>query len=279
MDIALRYKLNFDVDRAPEAARIKELNAHINRLEDTAQKKNSSKAKKSSSKAPEQASKGKKIISVEEQTTRPLLHKRKRSNPVKKTLTSTTAGNERLMASKMMLPGSNRRIHSIHLAHQPSNTTRENPTGDFTPEVAVQSRLVPNSAPVNGPASSPDEDDHLTIKKLKTQHLQSSISRASIPSTPSPSQVQTTVSAPPTQTPTVVLEESDDEQGLQSDVLDLLVNSITNSEQPFSSTPIQEVTLVPLEIAEQPMNDTAEPPRAEQPITAEPITIESPREE
>ena len=133
---------------------------------------------------------------------------------MKKTLTSTTAGNEKLVASKIMLLGSNRRIHSIHSTHQPSNATREHPTGCSTLETIMQSRPVPSSAPMNGPAPSPDEDDHFIIKKLKTQHLQSSSSRAPIPSTPSPSQVQTTIFAPPTQTPTVVLEEFDEEQGL-----------------------------------------------------------------
>ena len=44
VDTALRFKLNFDVDRAPEAARIKELHALIHKLEEATQKKNSSKA-------------------------------------------------------------------------------------------------------------------------------------------------------------------------------------------------------------------------------------------
>ena len=152
---------------------------------------------------------------------------------MKKTLTSTTspssipdAGNEKLVTSKMMLSSSNKRIHSIHLAHQSSEATKENPTISSTLETAMQSRSAP----------SPDEDDHLTIKKLKTQHLQSSSSRAPTPSTPiqpiistsPPVQVQTTIFTPPTQTLVVDLEESDDEQGLHSDVLDLLVNSFAN---------------------------------------------------
>ena len=36
MDTAKRFKLNFDIDKAPEAARIKELNAVIQRLEEDA---------------------------------------------------------------------------------------------------------------------------------------------------------------------------------------------------------------------------------------------------
>ena len=97
---------------------------------------------------------------------------------MKKTLTSTTshssildAGSEKLLASKMMLPGSNRRIHS---AHQASKATRENLTSGSTPETTMQSRTAPSSALLSGPTPSPDEDDHLTIKKLKTQHSQSS---------------------------------------------------------------------------------------------------------
>ena len=66
MDTALRYKLNFDVDRALEATHIKELHALINRLEDATQKNSSSKAKKNSSKASERANKGKKTSSEEE---------------------------------------------------------------------------------------------------------------------------------------------------------------------------------------------------------------------
>ena len=53
MDTAQRFKLNFDVDRAPEAARIKELHEHIQKLEEAAQKKTNSKINKSSSSTPE----------------------------------------------------------------------------------------------------------------------------------------------------------------------------------------------------------------------------------
>ena len=52
MDTALRFKLNFDVDRAPEAACIKELHEHIHKLVEAVQKKNNSKIK-NSSKPPE----------------------------------------------------------------------------------------------------------------------------------------------------------------------------------------------------------------------------------
>ena len=92
-----------------------------------------------------------------------------------KTLASTTVGNEKLAASKMMLLSSNRRIHSIHSVHQPSEATRENPTSGSTPETVMQSRPTPSSTPVSGPAPSLDEDDHLTINKLKTQHLQTQV--------------------------------------------------------------------------------------------------------
>ena len=53
MDTTLRYKLNFDVDRAHEAAHIKELHTLINRLEGAAQKKNNFKVEKGNSKASE----------------------------------------------------------------------------------------------------------------------------------------------------------------------------------------------------------------------------------
>ena len=135
----------------------------------------------------------------------------------------------------------------------------------------MQSRPDPSFAPVNGPAPSPDEDDHLTIKKLKTQHSHSLGLCAPTPftpiqqiiSTPPLVQVQPAIPTPPTQIPIVDLEVSHDEQGLHSDVLDLLVNSFTNPEQPFSFTPIPEATFVAPAIAEQPTNDPAEPPRVE----------------
>ena len=138
------------------------------------------------------------MVSIAEQAIAPLLHKRRISSLEKKTMTSITAGNEKLVASKMMLPGSNRRIHSIHSAHQSSEAIRENQAGGSTLETAMQSIPIPNSAPVSGPAPSPDEDDHLIIKKLKTQHLQSSGLLAPTPSAPPLAQVQTVVSAPPT---------------------------------------------------------------------------------
>ena len=155
----------------------------------------------------------------------------------------------------MMLPGSNRRIHLIHWTHQLFDATRENPTCGSNLKIAMQSRPAPSSTPVSGPTPSPEEDDHLTIKKLKTQHSQNSGLRTLTPSTPPPIQVQTTISAPPTQTPLVDLEESDNEQGLHSDVLDLLVNSFASSKQPSSSVSIPAATSVAPKIAEQPTNN------------------------
>ena len=78
----------------------------------------------------------------------------------------------------------------------------------------MQSRLAPNSVIVSGPTRSCDEDNHLTIKKLRTQELQSSGSHALAPSTPHPIQVQTVISTSLTQTQIVHLKESDDEQGV-----------------------------------------------------------------
>ena len=74
----------------------------------------------------------------------------------------------------------------------------------------------------------------------------------------------------------VDLKESDEEQGLQSYVLDLLVNSVTNSEQPTASTSIPEVAPVATIIIEQPVEDPAEQPRAEQTSTSEPPMVEPP---
>ena len=101
MDTTQRFKLNFDVDRAPKATRIKELHEHIQKLEEVAQKKTNSRIEKGSSSTPEQTNIGQKTNPAEEDDEEPeaapLLHKRKRSIPTRRVMT---------------LPGSNRRIHS-----------------------------------------------------------------------------------------------------------------------------------------------------------------------
>ena len=113
-----------------------------------------------------------------------------------------------------MLPSSNRRIHSIHAAHEPSDAIKENPIGSSAPKSDIQSRPIPISTPVSDDlAPSLDKDDYLTIKKLITQHSQSSGSHVPIPSTPSSTPIQATVSTPKP-SPIINLEESDDEQGL-----------------------------------------------------------------
>ena len=96
------------------------------------------------------------------------------------------------------------------------------------------------------------------------------------PSTPPPAPIQTTISAPKIQVPIVDLEESDDEQGLQSDALDLLVNSITNPEQPTASILTPEVALVVADVIEQPIEDLTEQLRPEQTSTTEPLMAEPP---
>ena len=77
-------------------------------------------------------------------------------------------------------------------------------------------------------------------------------------------QVQPTIPAPPTEILVVDLEESNDEQGLHTDVLDLSLNSLSNSEQPSSSTPILKDTPVAPEINEKPTYDPTEPPKVKQ---------------
>ena len=72
--------------------------------------------------------------------------------------------------------------------------------------------------------------------------MQSSSSHILTPSTPSSALIQTSNPAPKTQIPIVDLEESDEEQGLQSDVLNLLVKSATTSEQHTVSVPTPDVT-------------------------------------
>ena len=53
MDTAQKFKLKFDVDRTSEAALIKELGEHIQKLKEATQKKSGSRVEKNSSSTPE----------------------------------------------------------------------------------------------------------------------------------------------------------------------------------------------------------------------------------
>ena len=85
MDTAKKFKLNFDVDRTPEAAHIKELGEHVQRLEEVAQINSSSRVEKSNSSTLEQTNIEQRTNPVEEDNEEPepdvapLLCKRKRS--------------------------------------------------------------------------------------------------------------------------------------------------------------------------------------------------------
>ena len=98
-----KFKLKFDVNNAPEAARIKELGEHIQKLEEAAQNKSGSRVEKSSSSTPEQANTEQRTSPAEEDDEEPepeaapLLHKRKISIPARRVMT---------------LPGSNKRQQS-----------------------------------------------------------------------------------------------------------------------------------------------------------------------
>ena len=187
----------------PEAALIKELHALIHKLEEVAQKKSNSKAEKNSSKSPEQAKHGDKgkgkmltdslpslVSEEEEQEIVPLIIKRKRSNPSSRTKNSSTPQVSSAFASD-------------------------------------NAAVLSSAAMKSGPTPNPDEDDHLTIKRLKFQHSQSSgLSSFSSVQTPSPIQptthVQSTIpSIILASFPVVVdIEDSDEEQGLQVSIFD-----------------------------------------------------------
>ena len=108
------------------------------------------------------------------------------------------------------------------------------------PNIAQVSGLAPISALMSGYSPSPDEDDHITIKKLKTQHLQSSDlhALASLFLAPTPIQlsrsVQSTIPVQPAiSTPSlatiVELEDSDEEQGLRGFRTNILIKYLHQS--------------------------------------------------
>ena len=81
--------------------------------------------------------------------------------------------------------------------------------------------------------------------------MQSSTPHILTLSTPSSVPIQT-INSPKKQVPIVDLEDSDEEQGLQSNVLNLLVNSATNAEQLTASTSTPKVAPVIVDISKQP---------------------------
>ena len=171
----------------------------------------------------------------------------------------------------MTLFGSSRR-------QQSSEATRGSQTDSSTLVSDPQNRSVLGSASSKGGlAPSPEEDDHLTIKKLKTQNAQSPNPLTHTPSIPSSIPVQITPSAsvhttkttPQTQIPVVDLD-SDEEQGLQSNVLNLLANP-----QPAKSSAVQPRAKQTL-VAEPPI---AEPSQTEKTTTAELAVVDSTRAE
>ena len=99
LDIAIKSKVNFDVDRAPETIRCKELQNLINKLQEEARAKNKPKVLEKTSHGDK--GKGKKIIGSlsydispiseeEEQEIAPLLVKRKRTSPTSRAKISST---------------------------------------------------------------------------------------------------------------------------------------------------------------------------------------------
>ena len=172
LNIAIKNNLSFDVSRTPEGIQCMELQKVINRLREEAKAQNKSNT-------PAQTGfidkgKGKKpvdsvpspISEKEEQGTIPLVTKRKRLSPIRARTSSA-------------------------------------PQASSAPQVSTIS--TPQNAGIS-PAPSPDEDDHLTIKKLKVKHsFQTSIQ----PSQPQLAQIATS-------TPEIMnLDDSDEEQDLQ----------------------------------------------------------------
>ena len=256
---------------------------HIHKLEDTAQEKSSARAKKSSSRVKESAGRTKRVAvkissskaacktplspnsfpSIDEEAT-PAIPKRKRSSLERRTSVASGAVVEQ---SKLARPASS------------------------LPEEIVHSE----------PAPSLDPNDHLPIKKLKIQHSQGSDSHTQtsiqtpkpIPRTtnmqpPSTINTRPTVNTQPTILPKQILVvdfDSNEEQGLQSDVLNLFDNpqptknptDQTRAEQvPATETPItgpsaiEKITIAKAVIAYSSAAEQSTPPIAEQAASAEP---------
>ena len=192
LDIAIKSNINFDVDRAPESIRCRELQGLINRLQEEAKAKNKSKVPEKTNH--EDKGKGNKLIESlpfdispiskeEERETAPVLVKRKRTSPVSRAKHSSA------------------------------------PQISSAPTTAA---ALSNATLKSGLAPNPDEDDHLTIKILKIQHSQGSGLHALTSHTPvqPPKPVQSVApvqSAIPTSFPPIImeLEDSDEEQSLR----------------------------------------------------------------
>ena len=164
--------------------------------------------------------------------TAPLIQKRKRSSPAKKTTSSANSKKPAPTKATSFAP------KSVAQSRSPIPAS-----SSYTPSTATSSTLSSSLAPLSsGHIPSPDQDDHLSIKKLKVQHSQRSNSQTqssvqtpkSIPqivnmqpsppvnTQPSPI-VHTQPSILPTQVPVINLDY-DKEQDLQSDVLNLFSN-------------------------------------------------------
>ena len=283
LEIAQQHYLNYSFNRTPKQARIEELMNHICEIENSIREKDSSKAHRSSPATKECSKRTKKVaikIPSNRSSSRAQVNlssslaseedvSRAQINPSSPSVPAEIDDDNTPLIIKRKRPSIEQSSAAPRLVQKPSN-----------PSAASPNIPTPISMPLSGgPNPSPDPEDHLTLKKLKASHSHESKSQTQIPvqtSTPT----QTTVNIPPilsqptippvNPTPlfeVVHIEESDEEQDLQS-----LQTNIFNE---ISSPPNQTTTRLTLAEAELPIESTAE-----QPITltadvqAEPIAAE-----
>ena len=162
---------------------------HIHKVENSAREKSNAKAEKSSSRTKERAGRSKKVAvkipsgrlagtihsspdsspSSEEENTEatpaPLIHKRKRSSPVKRSSTTSGANSEKIASTKTAPSIPENTGQSRPDQNRPAPKLAPSlPTPSTTTKSAPTSSLIPLSS---GQIPSPDLDDHLTLKKKK----------------------------------------------------------------------------------------------------------------
>ena len=151
LDIAKKYNVNFDVDKAPESICCKEPQDLNSRLEEEARAKNKPKAFEKVKQGDK--GKGKKVVT----------QKRPASRSLKSRLLHFDNSPISEEEEQEIVPPLTKRKRKSPTSRAQSSYVIQT----LSPSTTIAS--PPSATLVSGPAPSPNEDEHLTIKKLKTQ--------------------------------------------------------------------------------------------------------------
>ena len=161
LDTVEQFKLDFDMDRAPEAVHFKKLQNLINRLKDVAKEKSRSKA----SEKADREGKGKRKKMITQKCPKSRVLKSRFSCP------TTSSSSEEKQGAAPLLTKSKKSTKvsktQDSLATQSPNASIVH-SGMTTVGLATKSPL--GAAVKTGFGPSPDEDDNLTSKKMNTKH-------------------------------------------------------------------------------------------------------------